>query len=147
MNNNHFQLDMGFPSNRLPFEPNKDKQNEESYYFLLLSIYIYLKQNNNHTTAELFFKETNMDKIFAFPQYLEEPKTEAERMRANFINYFYYNTFYQTGEAVDFLADNWNQFWDIFVDKIKQSNQTYSSIDQYLLNHSIQCTCNFFLNF
>ncbi len=124
----------------------KDKSNEENYCFLLLSIYFYLKHNNYHTTAEILFNETNLDKIFQFPQEIEEAKTEEEKLKKKFTNYFYYNTFFQQSDTCDFLSDFWNQFWEIFVTKIKQSNQTSSIMDQYLMNTTMQLTCKFFID-
>lgn len=120
----------------------KEKIVDENYYFLLLSIYFYLKHNNYHTTAEIIFNETNLGKVFQFPQDIGEPKTEIEKLKKKFINYFYYNTFFQQSDTCDFLSDFWNQFWEIFVSKIKQSNQTFSMMDQYLANTKMNLTCN-----
>ncbi len=123
----------------------KDKVVDENYYFLLLSIYFYLKHNNYHTTAEILFKETNLGKIFMFPQEIGEPNNEIEKIKKKFINYFYYNTFFQQSDTCDFLSDFWNQFWEIFVTKIKQSNQTYSIMDKFLSDAKLQLTCNYLL--
>lgn len=119
----------------------KDKATDENYYFLLLSIYFYLKHNNHHTTAETLFEETNLGKIFSFPQDIGEPKNELEVLKKKFINFFYYNTYFQQSDTIDFLSDFWNQFWDIFVEKIRQSNQTHSVLDQYLSKVKLQLTC------
>jgi hypothetical protein len=119
----------------------KEKSTDENYYFLLLSIYFYLKHNNYHTTAEIFFNEVNLGKVFQFPQEIPEPQSETEKIKKKFINYFYYNTFFQQSDTSDFLSDFWNQFWDIFVTKIKQSNQTNSVMEKYLSEHKMTLTC------
>lgn len=141
MNNNYLQNELAFQFPKFNNDNLNDRGSEESYQFLLLTIYFYLKQNNYNTTAEFLFKETNLGKTFSFPQYLEEPKNEMDKLKTSFINYYYYNTFYKQGDTSDFLADNWNQFWDIFIEKIKQNNQNYSVMDQYLANHKINLTC------
>ncbi len=124
----------------------KEKMVDENYYFLLLSIYFYLKHNNYHSTAETLFNEINLGKIFQFPQEIGDPKNDSEKLKKKFINYFYYNTFFQQSDTSDFLSDFWNQFWEIFVTKIKHSNQTNSVMDQYLSNSKIQLTCKNFFN-
>ena len=121
----------------------KDKATDENYYFLLLSIYFYLKHNNYHTTAEVLFNEVSLGKVFQFPQEVPEPQNEVEKLKKKFINYFYYNTFFQQSDTSDFLSDFWNQFWEIFVTKIKQSNQTNSVMDKYLSEHKMTLTCKF----
>jgi hypothetical protein len=119
----------------------KEKATDENYYFLLLSIYFYLKHNNYHTTAEMLFNEVNLGKVFQFPQEVPEPQTDIEKIKKKFINYFYYNTFFQQSDTSDFLSDFWNQFWEIFVTKIKQSNQTNSVLEKYLAEHKMTLTC------
>lgn len=119
----------------------KDKVADENYYFLLLSIYFYLKHNNYHSTAEILFNETNLGKMFQFPQEVGEPQNELEKLKKKFINYFYYNTYFQQSDTCDFLSDFWNQFWEIFVTKIKQSNQSNSVMDKYLSNCKLTLTC------
>jgi hypothetical protein len=119
----------------------KEKVPDENYYFLLLSIYFYLKHNNYHTTAEILFNETNLGKVFQFPQEIGEPQNEKDKLNKKFINYFYYNTFFQQSDTSDFLSDFWNQFWEIFVTKIKQSNQSNSVMDKYLSNSKLTLTC------
>ncbi len=121
----------------------KDKVIDENYYFLLLSIYFYLKHNNYHTTAEALFNEVNLGKVFQFPQEVPEPQNEVDKLKKKFINYFYYNTFFQQSDTCDFLSDFWNQFWEIFVTKIKQSNQTNSVMDKYLPEHKVTLTCKY----
>jgi hypothetical protein len=122
-----------------------EKQTDENFFLLLLSVYFYLKHNNYHTTAEILFKEANLSKIFCFPQDLGEPKNELEKLKKTFVNYFYFNTFFQQSDTSDFLADHWNQFWEIFVEKIRQSNQTASTIDQFVKDNKLQLTCKIYL--
>lgn len=123
----------------------KEKTNDDNYYFLLLSIYFYLKHNNYHTTAEMLFNEVNLGKVFQFPQEIPEPQNEIDKIKKKFINYFYYNTFFQQSDTSDFLSDFWNQFWEIFVTKIKQSNQTNSVMDKYLSERKLTLTCKFII--
>jgi hypothetical protein len=127
-----------------------EKSNDEGYYFLLLSIYFYLKHNNYHTTAEILFNEAGLAKIFLFPQEIVD-SSEIDLMKKKFVHYFYFNTFFQHSDTnstpVDFLSDFWNQFWDIFVDKIRQSNQASPVMDQYLKGNKLQMTCKNFFNF
>jgi hypothetical protein len=121
----------------------KEKINDENHYFLLLSVYFYLKHNNFNQTADILFSETNLDKVFQFPQNIGEPKNDTEKLKKKFINYFYYNTFFQQSETCDFLSDFWNQFWDIFVNKIKQSNQSFSTMEKYLESKNTTLTCKY----
>ena len=68
-----------------------------------------------------------------------------EKLKKSFINFFYYNAYFKKDVNVDnfdFLSDFWNQFWDIFVNKIKQTNQNGSSLDKYLKNSRSELTCN-----
>ena len=122
-----------------------EKATDENYYFLLLTIYFYLKNNNYHTTADILFNEANLGKIFSFPQDFTEAKSELDQLKKKFINFFYYNTFFHQSEhsnTIDFLSDFWNQFWDIFVEKIRQNNQSYPALDQYLAKNKLSLTCN-----
>jgi hypothetical protein len=124
----------------------KDKTVDENNYFLLLSVYFYLKHNNYHQTAEILFNETNLGKIFQFPQDIGEPNNEMEKLKKKFINYFYYNTFFRQCDTSDFLSDFWNQFWEIFVNKIKQSSNNVSEMDLFLKNSTqSKLTCKLFL--
>jgi hypothetical protein len=144
MNSNPFKPTFGqLPFNNLDLEKLlNEKSNDEGYYFLLLAIYFYLKHNNYHTTAEILFVEANLGKIFLFPQELID-NPDIDIIKKKFIHYFYYNTFFQQSQAtsIDFLSDFWNQFWDIFVDKIRQSNLSSPAMDQYLKNNKLQLTC------
>ena len=141
MNNNQFRIGEVSPYALDIEKILKEKNINENYCFLLLSIYFYLKHYGNHSTAETFFNETNLAKIFQFPQDLGEPSNEAEKLRKKFINYYYYNTFFQQIDTTDFLSDFWNQFWDTFVMKLKHSNSTNSVMDQYLSNCKLNLTC------
>jgi hypothetical protein len=132
--------------NNFDLEKLKDKTNDESYYFLLLTIYFYLKHNNYHSTAEILFTESNLGRIFTFPQDVFEGTTDIDQMKKKFIHYFYYNTYFQQsgekkGNSVDFLSEFWNQFWDIFVDKIRQSNNTQPAMDEYLKLNKLTPIC------
>jgi len=40
-----------------------NKQFDENQYFLLLSIYFYLKHNNHNVTAEILFEECKLGKF------------------------------------------------------------------------------------
>jgi hypothetical protein len=116
---------------------------DQNSYFLILTIYFYLKQKKYDDTADILFNEAKLDKVFIFPQEMNEPKTELENLKMNFLNFFYFNTYInQTYESSNFLSDYWNQFWENFVNKIKQSNKSVSLMDKYLGNKSIQLTCN-----
>lgn len=121
----------------------KERSENDNHNFLLLSIYFYLKHNNHHTTAENLFNEANLGKIFLFPQDLaESSENQMEILKKKFLNYFYYNTYFQQSDTNDFLSDFWNQFWEIFVTKIKQSNQTVSLVDNYLNECKLDLTYN-----
>jgi len=130
-----------------PFTFNLEKiLNEKNYdqntYFLILTIYFYLKQKKYDDTADILFSEAKLDKVFIFPQEMNEPKTEMEYIKMNFLNFFYFNTYInQTNENSNFLSDYWNQFWENFVNKIKQSNKPVSLIDNYLGNKNTQLRC------
>jgi hypothetical protein len=126
----------------------KDKTNDEAYYFLLLTIYFYLKHNNYHSTAEILFAESNLGRIFTFPQEILEGGGISEQeqiLKKKFVHYFFSNTFFQqtNGISVDFLSDFWNQFWDIFVDKIRQNNPPNATIDQYLSANKTTLMCKY----
>ena len=122
-----------------------EKNFDQNSYFLILTIYFYLKQKNFDETADILFNEAKLDKVFIFPQELNEPKTEFEKLKLNFLNFFYFNTYInQANENSNFLSDYWNQFWENFVNKIKQSNKPVSLMDKYLSNKNIQLTCKIF---
>jgi hypothetical protein len=122
-----------------------EKNFDQNSYFLILTIYFYLKQKKFDETADILFNEAKLDKVFIFPQELNEPKTEFEKLKLNFLNFFYFNTYInQANENSNFLSDYWNQFWENFVNKIKQSNKPVSLMDKYLSNKNIQLTCKIF---
>ena len=100
---------------------NKNKKNNDSYNFLLLSLYFYLKKNNFNETSDKLFKECQLDSIFKFPNNLQNPKTEKERLTNQFIEYFYSNSF-NNNSNFDLLGDFWNQFWRIFANKMNMGN-------------------------
>jgi hypothetical protein len=119
-----------------------EKTFDQNSYFLILTIYFYLKQKKYDDTADILFNEAKLDKVFIFPQEMNEPKTELQRLKMNFLNFFYFNTYInQTNENSNFLSDYWNLFWENFVNKIKQSNKPVSLMDKYLSNKNIQLTC------
>ena len=99
----------------------KSKKNTDSYNFLLLSLYFYLKKNNFTETSEKLFQECKLDSIFKFPQNLKNPKTEKEKLTNQFIEYFYSNSF-KNDSNFDLLGDFWNQFWIIFANKMNMGN-------------------------
>jgi hypothetical protein len=122
-----------------------EKNFDQNSYFLILTIYFYLKQKKFDETADILFNEAKLDKVFIFPQELNEPKTDFEKLKLNFLNFFYFNTYInQANENSNFLSDYWNQFWENFVNKIKQSNKPVSLMDKYLSNKNIQLTCKIF---
>ena len=100
---------------------NKTKKNSDSYNFLLLSLYFYLKKNNFNETSEKLFQECKLDSIFKFPQNLKNPKTEKEKITNEFIEFFYSNSF-NNDSNFDLLGDFWNQFWRIFANKMNMGN-------------------------
>ena len=100
---------------------NKTKKNSDSYKFLLLSLYYYLKKNNFNETSEKIFKEGKLDSIFKFPEDLKEPKTDKEKLINQFIEFFYNNSF-KNDLNFDLLGDFWNQFWKIFANKMSVGN-------------------------
>ena len=99
---------------------NKTRRNNDSYNFLLLSLYYYLKKNNFKQTSEKLFKECKLDQIFKFPENLPPPKNEKEKLTNQFIEYFYKNSF--ENPNFDLLSDFWNQFWRIFANKMNMGN-------------------------
>ena len=102
-------------------DENKTKMNSDSYNFLLLSLYFYLKKNNFNETSEKLFQECKLDSIFKFPQNLKSPKTEKEKLTNEFIEFFYSNSF-KNDSNFDLLGDFWNQFWKIFANKMNMGN-------------------------
>jgi CRP-like cAMP-binding protein len=56
----------------------KTKKNSDSYNFLLLSLYFYLKKNNFNETSEKLFQECKLDSIFKFPQSIKNEDIESE---------------------------------------------------------------------
>ena len=102
-------------------DDNKTKKNSDSYNFLLLSLYFYLKKNNFNETSEKLFQECKLDSIFKFPKNLKKPKTEKEKLTKEFIEFFYSNSF-NNNSNFDLLSDFWNQFWRIFANKMNMGN-------------------------
>ena len=100
---------------------NKEKKKNDSYNFLLLALYFYLKKNNFNETSEKIFNECKLDSIFTFPQNLKNPKTEKEKLTNQFIEFFYSNSF-KNDSNFDLLGDFWNQFWRIFANKMNMGN-------------------------
>ena len=98
---------------------NSNLTNNDSYNFLLLSLYFYLKKNNYEETSEKIFKECKLDSIFKFPQEIKEPKNEKEKLTKQFIEFFYSNSFGNKNNTnFDLFGDFWNQFWNIFTNKM-----------------------------
>lgn len=125
-----------------PLEEFKRTPEETEYYnYLLLSIYFYLKHNNYNTTAESLFNEGNLGNIFKFPQEVEEGSNEAEKLQKKFIQHFYYNSYFKSQDTFDIISDFWGQFWEIFANKIKESNQTISPIDKLINQDKMRMTC------
>ena len=104
----------------------------QSYNYLLLSIYFYLKHNNYNTTAENLFNESDLKNIFKFPQEVKEGTNPSDRLIKKFIQHFYYNSYFNSEQPDDTTADFWNQFWEIFAKKMKNGNQFISPIDNYI---------------
>ena len=104
----------------------------QSYNYLLLSIYFYLKHNNYNTTAENLFNESDLKNIFKFPQEVKEGTNPSDRLIKKFIQHFYYNSYFNSDQPDDTTADFWNQFWEIFAKKMKNGNQFISPIDNYI---------------
>ena len=99
----------------------KTKKSNDSYNFLLLSLYYYLKKNNFNETSEKIFQEGKLDSIFKFPENLKNPKTDKEKLTNQFIEFFYTNSF-KNDSNFDLLGDFWNQFWKIFANKMSMGN-------------------------
>ena len=98
---------------------NSNLTNNDSYNFLLLSLYFYLKKNNYEETSDKIFKECKLDSIFKFPQEIKEPKNEKEKLTKQFIEFFYSNSFGNKNNTnFDLFGDFWNQFWNIFTNKM-----------------------------
>ena len=110
----------------------KNPQEIENYNYLLLSIYFYLKHNNYNSTADILFSEGNLENIFKFPQDIKEISNEKEKLIKNFIQYFYYNSYFKFQNSFDIFGDFWEQFWVIFSNKIKQGNKAISQIDNII---------------
>ena len=102
-------------------ETNKNLKNNDSYNFLLLSLYFYLKKNNFTETSEKIFQECKLDSIFKFPQNLKTPNSEKEKLTNQFIEFFYSNSF-KNDSNFDLLGDFWNKFWSIFANKMNMGN-------------------------
>ena len=120
----------------------------DSYNFLLLSLYYYLKKNNYNQTAQKLFQEGKLDSIFKFPQDLRQPSNEKEKMQNKFIEYFYMNSF--NNPNCDFLGDFWAQFWRIFGNKMKNNNNKIETLFEKEKNNIIKQTYapkNISLNF
>ena len=99
----------------------KAKKNNDSYNFLLLSLYFYLKKNNFNETSEKIFQECKLDSIFKSPHNLPKPNNDKEKLINQFIEYFYFNSF-NNNSNFDLLGDFWNQFWRIFANKMNMGN-------------------------
>lgn len=100
---------------------NNINKNNESYNFLLLSLYFYLKKNNFNETSEKLFQECKLDSIFKFPQNLKSPKSDKEKLTNEFIEFFYSNSF-KKDSNFDILSNFWDKFWVIFANKMKMGN-------------------------
>ena len=57
---------------------------DENQYFLLLSIYFYLKHHNHDTTAEILYEECKLGDIFIFPKNIIDDKSETEKLKKKF---------------------------------------------------------------
>lgn len=103
-----------------------------------------MKNNNNHQTADILLKESELEKVFLFPnEFNKESKNEVEQLRKKFIEYFYFNSFIKENpENNTLLSDFWNQFWDIFVNKIKQSTKKNNSMNEYIAASKLKLSCN-----
>lgn len=108
-----------------------------------MSIYFYLKQNHHNQTADILLKESEIEKVFLFPnEFDKEFKNESEQLKKRFIEYFYYNSYIKENpENSNILSEFWNQFWEIFVNKIKQSNKTSSAMTDFLSNNKLKLSC------
>ena len=108
-----------------------------------MSIYFYLKHNNHNQTADILLKESELEKIFLFPnEFNKDSKNESEQLKKKFIEYFYFNSFIKENpENSNILSEFWSQFWEIFVNKIKQSNKTTSVMTDFLSNNKMKLSC------
>jgi len=100
---------------------NNTNKNNDSYNFLLLSLYFYLKKNNFNETSEKLFQECKLDSIFKFPKNLKTPKSEKEKLTNQFIEFFYSNSF-KNDSNFGLLSNFWDKFWVIFANKMKMGN-------------------------
>jgi len=120
----------------------------DSYNFLLLSLYFYLKKNNYNQTADKLFQEGKLDSIFKFPNDLKPPTNEKEKMQNKFIEFFYKNSF--NNQNFDFLGDFWDQFWNIFGNKMKNNSNKVETLfekeKKNIIKHSYNSK-NISLNF
>ena len=118
----------------------------QSYNYLLLSIYFYLKHNNYNTTAENLFNESDLKNIFKFPQEVKEGTNPSDRLIKKFIQHFYYNSYFSMEQPDDTTAEFWNQFWEIFAKKMKNGNQFISPIDNYIEKEkdTLILTCKYY---
>ena len=103
----------------------KNPQEIENYNYLLLSIYFYLKHNNYNSTADILFSEGNLENIFKFPQDIKEISNEKEKLIKNFIQYFYYNSYFKFQNSFDIFGDFWEQFWVIFSNKLNKETKQF----------------------
>ena len=119
----------------------------QSYNYLLLSIYFYLKHNNYNITAEKLFNEASLKGIFTFPQEVKEGTSQYEKLIKKFVQYFYYNSYFNSEPPDDSTSDFWNYFWEIFAKKMKNGNKYNSLIDNYIEKEkdSLILTCKIFL--
>ena len=130
-----------------------------NYNFLLLSIYYYLKNSGHFQTAEIFYKETGLDKMFDFKENsgkLPELKTAdnfaeslkadveseakkgkneeeiTEKMRSKFEEFLINNTYIQPPDNVCFLSTFWLKFWISFANEMQKTNnkETVSIFDK-----------------
>lgn len=100
---------------------NNSNKNNDSYNFLLLSLYFYLKKNNFNETSEKLFQECKLGSIFKFPKNLKAPKSDKEKLTNQFIEFFYSNSF-KNDSNFDLLSNFWDKFWVIFANKMKMGN-------------------------
>lgn len=105
-----------------------------------------MKHNNNNQTADILLKESELEKVFLFPnEFYKDSKNESEQLKKKFIEYFYYNSFIKENpENSNILSEFWNQFWEIFVNKIKQSNKTSTAMTDFLSANKLKLSCKFF---
>ncbi len=106
-----------------------------------------MKHYNHNQTAEILLKESEIEKVFLFPnEFNKDSKIESEQLKNKFIEYFYYNSFIKENtENSNILSEFWNQFWEIFVNKIKQSNKTNTAMTEFLAANKLKLSCKFFI--